>query len=57
MIMDIQVRSHPKLHKAFSWIGACAPAQYVVCFGITHNEELLFLVVAVFINVPHLFGW
>jgi hypothetical protein len=44
MIENIQVRTHQKFHEAFSsWIGAGAPPQYVVCVGITPNDELLFL--------------
>jgi hypothetical protein len=58
MIENIQVRTHHKFQKAvFSWIGAGAPPQCVVCVGITPNDELLFPAAAVISDVPHFFEW
>jgi hypothetical protein len=59
MMENIQVRrTYQKFHKAFfSWIGASAPLQCLVCVGITPNDELLFPATTVVSDVPHFFGW
>jgi hypothetical protein len=48
----IQVQTHQKLKAFSSGIGAGALPQYVVCIGITPNDELLFSAAALVDDVP-----